>query len=44
MDMKDAMIRIYADLVKNGSRTLDSLPDEYKESVKKYMEDHNIRF
>ena len=32
-----AMVTIYASLVKNGRRTIESLPAEYQESVRQKL-------
>ena len=37
MAVNEAMVRIYANLVKNGRRTIESLPTEYKEPVQAYV-------
>lgn len=39
MKVTDTMVRIYANLVKNGRRSIDSLPEAYREPVKKLLED-----
>ena len=38
MKVMEAMVRIYANLVRVGSRTLESLPEAYREPVKAYLE------
>lgn len=38
MTVIDAMVRIYANLVRNGLRTIDSLPEVYRTPVKDYLE------
>lgn len=37
MAVNEAMVRIYANLVKNGRRTIESLPEAYKEPVQAYL-------
>ena len=32
------MVTIYAGLITSGSRTLETIPEVYREPVKKYME------
>ncbi len=38
MKVMEAMVRIYANLVRVGRRTLESLPEAYQEPVKAYLE------
>ena len=38
MALNMAMVRVYANLVANGRRTLESIPEEYRQAVKEYME------
>lgn len=33
----DAVMKIYASLVKKGKKTLDEIPEEYREAVKEYL-------
>ena len=42
MAVNEVMVRIYANLVKNGRRTIESLPEAYKEPVQKYITDNNL--
>lgn len=37
MAVNEAMVRLYANLVKNGRRTIESLPAEYQDPVKAYL-------
>ena len=37
MAVNEAMVRIYANLVKNGRRTIESLQEAYKEPVQTYL-------
>ena len=37
MAVNEEMVRLYANLVKNGRRTIESLPAEYKEPVQAYL-------
>ena len=37
MAVNDAMVRVNANLVENGRRTIESLPAEYKEPVQAYL-------
>jgi hypothetical protein len=32
-----AMVRVYANLVANGRRTIESLPEDYKQLVQDYI-------
>ncbi len=38
MTVVPGMVRIYANLVRNGVRTIDSLPKVYQEPVRAYLE------
>ena len=40
MVVKESMVRIYADLVRKGRRTIDSLPEAYQEPVREYLAEH----
>ena len=33
MAVVQAMVRVYANLIKNGRRTIDQIPEEYREAV-----------
>jgi len=35
--VNETMVRIYANLVNNGRRTIDSLPVDYKQPVQDYI-------
>ncbi len=35
--LNQAMVRVYANLVTNGRRTIESLPEDYKEPVQDYI-------
>ena len=35
--INQAMVRVYANLVTNGRRTIESLPVDYQEPVRVYM-------
>ena len=41
-DVKDAIVHIFANLVRAGARTIETLPEEYREDVKKYMENNSV--
>ncbi|BBB91070.1 MAG TPA: CD1375 family protein [Methylomusa anaerophila] len=32
-----ALVRVYANLVENGRRTIDQVPEDYREAVQEYM-------
>ena len=38
MKVIESMVRIYANLVRNGARTIESLPAVYQEPVREYLE------
>ena len=40
MKVMEAMVRIYANLVRVGRRTLESLPKVYQEPVRAYLEEY----
>lgn len=40
MKVIEAMVRIYANLVRAGRRTIASLPEIYQEPVREYLKEH----
>ena len=41
MAVNEAMVRVYANLVENGRRTIESLPEAYREPVKALVDKPN---
>lgn len=37
IEILPAMVRIYANLIKNGAKTLEEIPEPYRQPVKDYL-------
>ena len=44
MTVLQPMVEIYASLIHHGRRTFETIPEAYREPVKKYMEEHPLWF
>lgn len=44
MTVLQPMVEIYANLIRHGRRTLETIPKIYREPVQKYMDEHPLWF